>query len=412
MMSSNTSRVAAVLLAASLAAAAAVGCSSDSTGGTPTFPTAGASPGAGSGNVAGTTATAGAGGSAPVAGAGGATPVAGAGGAGGAAPTAGAGGSTPTAGAGGAGADPITAIVKTAGCGMDPTGLTPGQGVKGTILTEGTKAADAADSKKGAWSYTREYYVTLPANYDKNKAYPIVFQGPGCGGGGQNVYALTDGMAANAGNTVIRVGLTPPPNDIGHATNPGQGCFDDKEGDDSVDWVFYEKLYDKLAAQVCFDKNRVFASGDSSGAWFSNELGCKYAGDATRPVRGIMPNTGGLPTDVKHVPTCTQKPMAGMWVHETGDMTNQFTGNKVAIARAMAVNKCTIGNSYDNAMFEDYKISATQTNVCKKIKGCPELYPLVVCPLDGTGHGSHPDVTNPGFSTFLKMFQTGAFVTQ
>ena len=36
---------------------------------------------------------------------------------------------------------------------------------------------------------------------------------------------------------VVRVGLTPAPNSIGHGTNENQGCFDDKEGDDSVDWV-------------------------------------------------------------------------------------------------------------------------------------------------------------------------------
>lgn len=413
MMSSNTSRVAAVLLAAGLAAATAIGCSSSDSP-TPMFPSAGAAPVAGASPAGGASPSAGAGGSAQTtAGAGGTVAAAGAGGT---VAAAGAGGTVAAAGAGGGTpANTITAVVKTAGCGMDPTGLTPSTAVRGTVMTSGTKAADAADSKKGPWSYEREYFVTLPANYDKNKAYPIVFQGPGCGGGGKDVYPLTpDAMTpGNVNNTVIRVGLTPPPKDIGHATNPNDGCFDDKEGDDSVDWTFYEVLYDKLAASICFDKNRVFASGNSSGSWFSNELGCKYAGDPTRPVRGIMPNTGGLPTEAKYVPTCTTKPMAGMWVHEINDMTNSFTGNKVAIARAMAVNGCTIGNGYDNTMFDDYPIGGGQAaNVCKKIKGCPELYPLVVCALPGSAHGSHDNVTNPGFSTFLKMFSAGTFITQ
>jgi hypothetical protein len=319
--------------------------------------------------------------------------------------SAGAGGqSTPDAGVG---ANPITKVVPTAGCGKPP-GPTGAQ----TIPTMGTKPPGCADSKCGPWMYTRDYIVTLPAAYNNMKAYPLVFEGPGCGGNATQVYPLNDGTANNVGNTVIRVGLTPPPLAIGHSTNPLDNCFDDKEGDDSVDWVFYENLYDRLAGQFCFDKNRVFSGGNSSGSWFSNELGCKYAGDPTRPIRGVLPNTGGLPDQTQYEPTCTTKPMAGIWVHETGDTTNPFTGNKFAIARAMQVNGCTIGTNYDNTMFDNFPIGGgNPDNTCRKIRGCPDLYPLVVCPLAGNGHGSHDNVVNPGYSTFIKLFSSGPFLT-
>ncbi len=319
----------------------------------------------------------------------------------------GTGGTSATGGAGGTvgTGDDITKVVPTIGCGKAP-GQAIGMFVAGTINTMGTKAVGCADSVCGAWSYQRQYYVSLPQGYDSTKAYPLVFQGPGCGAIGTNVYPLP-----NAAGNVIRVGLTPPPNAIGHATNPGQGCFDDKEGDDSVDWVFYENLYDNLAGRFCFDKNRVFASGNSSGAWLSNEVGCKYAGDASRPMRAIMPNTGGLPTDVRYVPTCTTKPMAGMWIHETGDTTNPFTGNKVAIARAMRVNGCTIGTTYDNTMFDAVTIPGVTANTCKKIRGCPALYPLVICELPGTAHGSHDNIANPGFAWFINMFSMPPLLT-
>ena len=305
------------------------------------------------------------------------------------------------------GGNPITKVVPTAGCGKDP-GQAIGSAVRGTIATMGTKPTGCADSKCGAWSYTREYFVTLPTGYVNTKAYPLVFQGPGCGGTGTAVYALN----TSVDNTVIRVGLTPPDNAIGHATNPGEGCFDDKEGDDSVDWVFYENLWDKLAGVLCFDKNRVFASGNSSGAWFSNEVGCKYAGDPNHPIRGIMPNTGGLPTEARFVPTCTTQPMAGMWIHETGDTTNPFTGNKVAIQRAMQANHCTIGTNYDDTMFDDFPIGGGNADTtCKKIRGCPDIAPLVVCPLAGNGHGSHDNVANPGFAAFIKLFSAPPLIT-
>ncbi len=280
------------------------------------------------------------------------------------------------------------------------------------MSTIGTKPTGCADSVCGAWTYTRDYYLTLPIGYDKNKAYPLVFQGGGCSSTGTAVYPLNDASnVANAGNSVIRVGMTPPPNTIGHSTNPGQLCFDDREGDDSVDFVFYENLYDKLTAQLCVDKNRVFASGDSSGSWLGNELVCKYAGDATRPIRGSITNTGGLPTDPKYVPVCTTKPMAGMWISETMDPENPFANIVVAINRAIAVNGCT-GGDYATAPTANYAIGAGNADtVCKQLTGCPALYPLVVCAIVGNQHQSHSNVANPGFSTFLKAFEAAPLLT-
>ena len=124
----------------------------------------------------------------------------------------------------------ITAVRPTAGCGKAPAGT--GQQ---TIMTMGTKPANCADTGGcGPWMYSRQYNVILPAGYVNTKAYPLVFQGPGCGGGDTGVYPL-------GGSSAIRVGIAPSQQAaVHHATNPGQGCFDDKEGDDSVDWPFYE----------------------------------------------------------------------------------------------------------------------------------------------------------------------------
>jgi hypothetical protein len=306
----------------------------------------------------------------------------------------------------------ITTVAPSAGCGQDP-GQALGTLVRGTIQTMGTKAADCAatlngQKKCGDWSVEREYYVKLPAAYQNTKAYPLVFEGPGCGGKGNNLY---NNPALDA--MVVRVGLSPPPNSVGHGTNQNQGCFDDKEGDDSVDWVFYENLWDKLAAKICFDKNRVFAGGNSSGAWFSNEVGCKYAGDATHPIRGIMPNTGGLPDQPAYKPTCTTKGMSGFWVHGTGDTTNPFTGNIYAINRALTVNGCQpAGVTYQNAQYDPFTIGTGDNGSCRKLRGCPETFPLIVCPLPLNDHGSHDNVVNPGWVSYIKLFQAPPLLTQ
>jgi hypothetical protein len=307
-------------------------------------------------------------------------------------------------------ANAVLAVKPSVGCGQVPP-QSPGGFVKYTIATSGTKAANAT-GVPGPWSYNRDYYLWLPPGYDANKAYPLVFQMPGCGGNGTNVYPLyNDAGAAGVGGTVIRVGLTPPPNAINHATNPNQGCFDDKEGDDSVDFVFYEKLRDTLKTQLCYDENRVFASGNSSGSWIANEMACKYSGNTQGyAIRGIAANTGGLPTDPRFVPACTGSPMAGIWIHEVNDPENLFAGAKVAINRAMAVNGCTIGTGYDTTMFDNYAIGGGNADTtCKLIKGCPAIYPLVVCALPGNAHGSHDNIANPGFSKFIAGFSFPPF---
>lgn len=439
MRSSVTSTLVLATLATGLASL--YGCSSgdDGGGGGTVFPgggsgsTAGSGTSAGNGSMAGSGTTAGSGNTTAGSGTGGSGTAGSA--TGGAGPTGGAGGSAPAGGSGGAsggsggGGNPggaITKVWKSDGCGK-AAAVTSGQTAQ--IDTMGTKDAQCADKLNGApkcgpwgqasstWQMTplkREFTVYLPQGYDMNKAYPLVFQGPGCGGDSTQVYPLN----GNAGNTIIRVGLKPPPNSVGHGTNENQGCFDDKEGDDSLDWTFYETLYDQvLNPGLCFDRNRVFSAGNSSGSWFSNELGCKYAGDAKHPVRGVMPNTGGLPTETQYVPKCTTAPMAGMWIHETGDTTNPFSGNKVAIKRAMGLNKCVGATDYDDAvnknMLENFPIGGgVGDDVCKKITGCDPLYPLVVCPLPGNGHGSHDTQANNGFSTFVKMFSAGPFLTQ
>ncbi|HVU50583.1 MAG TPA: hypothetical protein VHL80_07835, partial [Polyangia bacterium] len=310
-------------------------------------------------------------------------------------------------------------VAPTAGCGT-AAGQAPGATVAYTIATSGTKPAGCADSVCGPWAYTRQYFLTLPIGYDPNRPYALVFEGVGCGGTGTNVYtlnALNNGLAAdnNVDNTVIRVGLTPPPNAVGHATRPGQGCFDYADGDSSVDWVFYETLHDHLAGQLCFDTNRVFVVGSASGgAPFANELGCKYAGDARRPIRGMMANAGGFSPEASAImPTCTSSPMAGMWVAQTGDGAAPFAVVEAAIARAMKVDGCTLGTGFPDAPSEDFPIGAgNQDSTCKRIMGCPALTPVVVCALPGNQHAGNEVVANPGFSAFIKLLENPPLLTQ
>lgn len=324
-------------------------------------------------------------------------------------------GGAPSAGSeatGGSGPDDPDAVKPALGCGK-PATQALGEFVKYTLLTSGVKDAQCADSlngvpKCGPWSVERDYFVWLPPDYDPHKAYPLVIQGTGCGGIGNQVYSLsTTNTGAGVDGSVIRVGLSPPPVSIGHGTNPNQGCYDDKEGDDSVDFVFYERLLDELRGELCFDQNRVYASGTSSGSWLANELACKYAGNqAGYAIRAVATNEGGLPTEPQFAPTCSQAPLAGLWVRLAGDLGGGFDATKFAIARAMKVNGCA-NTDYDSAValkqVENFPIGdGNADDTCQRILGCGDSNPLVVCTVQANGHGGHDWVANPAFSTFFK----------
>lgn len=307
--------------------------------------------------------------------------------------TGGTNGGATTGGSGGA-PNPVLAVKPSPGCGM-PAPQPLGEMTQHTIQTEGVKDANCADKLAdgtpvcGPWSVEREYYLGLPSSYKSDKAYPLVIEAPGCGGNGKGVFPL-----AGVADSIIRVGLTPPPVSIGHGTNPGQHCFDDKEGDDSVEFPFFEKVLDTLKTQLCYDENRVYVSGESSGSWLANELACKYAGDTKgHAVRAVATRDGGLPNEPQWAPTCSGKPVAGLWVYRIDNEYASNLGTKYAINRAMSTNTCVAAVDWDDAVVKNDVMNFPIGNgyaddSCKLIKDCDALYPLVVCARPGSSHVS------------------------
>jgi polyhydroxybutyrate depolymerase len=296
-------------------------------------------------------------------------------------------------GEGGGGGDGSNGVDRSSGCGKPFSGTS---GAKVTIQTSGVKDVDCDSPKCGAWSTPRDYYVYLPDNYEPSTPYNLLIEGSGCGLDGTNIQSYD--FENDIHGTAIRVGLNRGPDSL----SSWQTCFDVREGDDSIDFVFYEQLFDKLEAELCFDKQRVFAGGYSSGGVLANELGCKYAGDALRPIRGVLSSSAGFPPQLSQ-PTCHDRPVAGMWIHSLDNSAYPFeTTAKPAIDYAIQANGCTSGTSYDTAALENYPINASlAADTCKKVVGCPELYPVVVCVRTGFGHSQHLDVADPGFAKLV-----------
>jgi hypothetical protein len=142
----------------------------------------------------------------------------------------------------------------------------------------------------------------------------------------------------------------------------------------------------------------------------SNELGCKYTGDAHgRPIRGVVSHAGILPTEAEYTPTCTSQPMGGMWLYHSLEFGVPVPPPSYAVARAMKVNGCMGAADMEDAiaqgLVEDFPIGGGNADdTCKLIKGCPQLYPLVICALPPQNQSPFDHLVDAAASTFLNQF--------
>lgn len=342
------------------AALALAGCSSDQDS-SPPVGSAGSS--AGSAGSAQGGATAGQGGNAS-----GGSGVAGAavgGSSAGSVGTAGSGGtagnSGGSAGAAGSGGSPA---VKSAGCGT------------GTAAT----GAWTEQTKLAVNGKDRQWWVWLPAKYDANRAYPVVFTFHGCGG---PTGFLPMEKVTGEDAIVVR------------GSGGDNGCW--AYAGDGDDVKFFDAMLSTVEQNRCVDTSRIFLTGYSSGSWFSNTLDCAR-GDK---IRGTATVSGGVVGDRG---TCKGE-YARLFIHDTEDPTNFFDdwtdpkgvthkgqGNKQEVARIAALNHC----------MADAALVPEDPAPCARYQGCDAGFPLVVCRTMGKGHDRQDALATNAFWKFFK----------
>lgn len=199
----------------------------------------------------------------------------------------------------------------------------------------------------------RQWWVWLPANYDPNRAYPLVFTFHGCGGP-DNILP----MQKATGDAAILV----------RGTGITGGCW--TYGANGEDVSFFDALLTAVEAQYCVDSSRVFATGYSSGAWLVNTLSCAR-GDK---LRGAGTVSGGV---VGGRGACKGQ-HARIFLHDQDDTTNRYVenGNRAELARVTEQNHCTPNT-----------LPVPEAPApCARYQGCDSGYPVISCLTENKQH--------------------------
>ena len=143
-----------------------------------------------------------------------------------------------------------------------------------------------------------EVYLDLPENYDKNKPYRLVFGMHCMGGSAQNVaknehyYGYRDQKGAKESTIFVAP--------HGYTDNMPWRCGDNK------DHLFFDEILTYLNDNLCVDTSRVFSSGFSFGAMYSNSLAQTFQ----HRLRGVV--VFATADQVIYLPKNAGKPIAWM----------------------------------------------------------------------------------------------------
>ena len=241
----------------------------------------------------------------------------------------------------------------TAGCGKAPT------------LTSGNHTIQSSGQ-------TRSYILRVPAGYDSNHPYRLIFGFHWRGGTANDVDSGgTDGynwsyyglrrLADNANNSTIFV--APQGNGNGWANPGGQ------------DVAFVDAMVSQLEAGLCVDTTQVFSAGFSYGAAMSYALACSRA----TVFRAVAVYSGA------NLSGCNggNQPIAYMGLHGIRDNVLPIQSGRDLRDTFVRTNGCTPQNPPEPAY-------GSLTHIITTYSGCRSGYPVVWAAFDGAGHDPGP----------------------
>jgi polyhydroxybutyrate depolymerase len=208
----------------------------------------------------------------------------------------------------------------------------------------------------------RVYLRVVPADYDPDRRYPVVFAWHGRTSNGAQLRSYA-GLESEAGGGAIFI----YPDGLGIGGNPSDTGWDLSAS--SPDLELFDVILAALKASHCIDADRVFSTGHSFGGYMSNHLACSRGGQ----VRAIAPVAGGGPTPA----LCDGVATDALIIHGSMDEVVPVEQGEGSRDYWLGVNGC----------------SATSAPVspapCQAYDGCGD-HPVVWCQHDDatfSGHG-------------------------
>ncbi len=299
-------------------------------------------------------------------------------------------GITPMADAGPDSGNPLVlGTVPSAGCGQaltiatgmwvaQPTGCAQGVNNQGTSACQAIPPGSTVPARAthGSPEY-RGWWVYVPTGYDPSKAYPVIYEGAGCGdpnffdaGKEGYPYQLVDD------NGAIQVGLDYD------TYSDLLDCYDTRTLS-SNDFTFFPWLMNQIEDELCVDTSRELISGYGSGASLAEQLGCAFA-DRLRAEVGVAAGESDLGPAL--LPTCASHPIAAMFVHDFDDTDEPYAEALPACSSALVQNGCSVTDCSDPTSTTLTSVYVPPNGVtlpaqaqCRQFNGCPSAYPVVFC---------------------------------
>lgn len=164
----------------------------------------------------------------------------------------------------------------------------------------------------------RDYIIHLPSTYKADKKNPLVLLFHGGGGNYKQMqgYMEMDAIADKENFICVY------PNGINKQWNDGREFKEDIAAHDDVKFILF--LLDTLIKSYGVDKDRVFATGISNGAFFSIYLSYKLS----NRLLAIAPICGSIPEKI-FAELAPSNPISVMLMNGTKDPLVPFEGGKV-----------------------------------------------------------------------------------
>lgn len=226
----------------------------------------------------------------------------------------------------------------------------------------------------------RTFLVYVPGSLNPAVPVPVVFVHHGLNGSADAVRKLTrfDQIAEEQGFIAVF------PEGQNATWNAGVGVcgLGQFVTGLSDDFTFVQNMIASLQTTNNIDRARVFTTGFSMGGYFANNVGCM------RPdlIKAIGPHSGGGPPV-----GCVAGPMPAIIFHGTADSLIWYTCGVQARDTWVAHNGCAT----------TVDVVPVKGGSCEWSRGCPPGGQVVLCHMDGMGHGwAGVDGTDGGGSQY------------